>query len=235
MNEPLLQVSQLRKTFSQSSKALEVLCGLDLTLAPGERIAIIGKSGAGKSTLLHILGTLESPTDGKILYQGKDLRGYSEKELARFRNEQIGFVFQFHYLMLEFTALENVMVPALLGGVGKSEAKNRATELLERVGLKERSRHRPPALSGGEQQRVAIARALMRNPTLLLTDEMTGNLDPITGAQVFSLVESMHREFKMAMISVTHDESLASAFPKVFSLQNGQLMRIHPQRVPPPS
>ncbi len=202
---------------------LEVLKNVDLDIFPEDRIAIVGKSGTGKSTLLHLLGTLEGPSAGKVLFLGQDIFGFDEPRLASFRNKELGFIFQFHYLMVEFTAVENVMMPALVGGMKKSEAREKAEALLGKVGLGERLTHRPNQLSGGEQQRVAIARALMMNPKLLLTDEMTGNLDPVTGAQVFELVMGLQAEFKMALISVTHDEPMAASYGRILRLKDGQL------------
>ena len=195
-----------------------------LEIQEGESIAVIGKSGAGKSTLLHVLGTLEEPTSGSVQFLGQDIFSFDEESLSGFRNRKVGFVFQFHYLMLEFSALENTMMPALLGGVSKKEAKARAEALLAKVGLSDRLEHKPGQLSGGEQQRVAIARALMMSPKLLLTDEMTGNLDPVTGQQVFELVQSIDSEFKMAMVSVTHDENLAASYSKIYRLTDGVLV-----------
>lgn len=224
MNSPLLQARHVRKAFDSRTRPLEVLKDIELTIEPRDRIAILGKSGAGKSTLLHILGALEAPSGGSVHFQGRDIFQLGERELAVFRNRCIGFVFQFHYLMLEFNALENVMMPALLGGTPKGEAKSRAQDLLKAVGLKDRWSQKPSALSGGEQQRVAIARALMQRPAIFLTDEMTGNLDPATGNQVLSLVESIHGEFGMAMVSVTHDETLAGTYPKIFRLTDGSLV-----------
>jgi len=221
---PLLVAKNVSKHHSKSGRHdIEVLRGVELVVEPGDQIAVLGKSGAGKSTLLHILGTLEEPSEGTVHFEGRDLFTLSESELSTFRNRELGFVFQFHYLMLEFNALENVMLPGLLGGLGKREARKRAEELLARVGLSERLEHKPSQLSGGEQQRVAIARALVMRPKLLLTDEMTGNLDPVTGTHIFELVQSMYREYKMAVISVTHDEALASAYPRVLRLDDGVL------------
>ncbi len=190
----------------------------------GDRIAIVGKSGAGKSTLLHVLGTLEEPTSGTVHFQGQNIFAFGEEKLSQFRNRQLGFVFQFHYLMLEFTALENAMMPAMLGGISRKKAKERAEYLLNKVGLADRLDHKPSQLSGGEQQRVAIARALMMNPKLLLTDEMTGNLDPVTGQQVFDLVQSIHTELGMALVSVTHDENLAAVYSRIYRLKGGILV-----------
>lgn len=221
---PLLVAKNLRKYFTKrGALPIEVLQGLDFEINAGDRVAIIGKSGAGKSTLLHVLGTLEKPTEGTVHFLGQDIFAFGEESLSRFRNQQLGFVFQFHYLMLEFNALENVMMPALIAGESRRQAKERATLLLSRVGLSKRLDHKPNQMSGGEQQRVAIARALVMNPKLLLTDEMTGNLDPATGNQVFELVQSIHAEYKMALVSVTHDETMAGTYEKVYRLSHGKL------------
>lgn len=221
---PLLQARGVRKTFSKRGAVpIEVLQGVDFDLNPGDRVAILGKSGAGKSTLLHVLGTLEKPSDGTVHFLGQDIFSFSEENLSKFRNHQVGFVFQMHYLMLEFSALENVMMPALISGESKKKARERATGLLSRVGLSQRLDHKPNQMSGGEQQRVSIARGLMMNPKVLLTDEMTGNLDPATGAQVFELVHKLHAEFKMALVSVTHDEALAKSYERIYRLSHGVL------------
>jgi len=221
---PLLVAQGLHKSFAKrGSVPIEVLHGIDFTLKPGERVAIVGKSGAGKSTLLHVLGTLEKPSEGSVRFLGQDVFAYNEENLSKFRNQQLGFVFQFHYLMLEFTALENVMMPALIAAQPKREARERANQLLSKVGLSSRTDHKPSQMSGGEQQRVAIARALMMSPKLLLTDEMTGNLDPVTGAQVFELVQSIIEEMKMAVVSVTHDETMAKTYDRVYRLTQGGL------------
>ncbi len=219
-----LQAEGIGKVFRREDRTtLGVLRDLSIHVKPAERVAIIGKSGSGKSTLLHILGTLEQPSSGKILFGGEDVSRFSENRLAFFRNQQIGFVFQFHYLMLEFTALENVMIPALIGGASREKANEMARGWLKRVGLSDRSTHKPAQLSGGEQQRVAIARALMMRPKVLLTDEMTGNLDPVTGTAIFELMLEMQNEHGMAMISVTHDEKLASRYHRVLRLTEGRL------------
>lgn len=223
-SKPLLVAQGLSKTFlRRQGNPLTVLDDVSLEIQPGDSIAIVGKSGAGKSTLLHILGTLEQPSAGSVRFLGQDIFGFSEVGLSKFRNRQLGFVFQFHYLMTEFTALENVMMPSLIHGENRQTAKSRALLLLGKVGLADRASHRPNQLSGGEQQRVAVARALMMNPRLLLTDEMTGNLDPLTGQQVFDLVHSMHSEFGMALVSVTHDELLARSYRHVLRLVDGKL------------
>lgn len=220
----LIETQNLHKLFTRPSQdPLWILAGVDFSMEKGERVAILGKSGAGKSTFLHLLGTLEEPTEGKVLFRGRDLFSLNEGELSFFRNQKVGFVFQFHYLMLEFTAIENVMMPGLIGGLGKKESRKRAEELLTEVGLRDRYHHKPGELSGGEQQRVAIARALLMRPELLLTDEMTGNLDTATGKQVMELIERLHEKYPMGMISVTHDENLAQTYPRRVRLIDGKL------------
>lgn len=227
MSESLLTARGVSKIYRRKGEPpISVLKRVDLDIGYNDRIAILGKSGAGKSTLLHVLGTLESPSHGSVIFRGRDIFALNEKELARFRNHQIGFVFQFHYLMLEFSALENVMMPALLAGASSAKAKVMADNLLVRVGLKDRLTHKPSQLSGGEQQRVAIARALMMKPKLLLTDEMTGNLDSATGAQIFELISSLQAEHGIALVSVTHDEVLAQSFPRVLRLEEGELFSV---------
>lgn len=224
----LLSARKVTKTYKRlDGKVIEVLKDVTLDIDSGDRIAIVGKSGAGKSTMLHVLGTLEEPTSGNVLFEGVDVFNFKEDQVSLFRNQKVGFVFQFHYLMLEFTALENVMMPALISGLSRKEASDRAKSLLDRVGLSERLDHKPSQLSGGEQQRIAIARSLMMKPKLLLTDEMTGNLDPITGKQVFELLESLHKEYGVALVSVTHDANLAAKFPRVYSLTDGILQRVN--------
>lgn len=221
----LIQARNLQKVFKrQSMEDLVILSGVDFSLESGERVAVLGKSGAGKSTFLHVLGTLEEPSGGEVFYRGKNLFALKENDLAFFRNQKVGFVFQFHYLMLEFTALENAMMPGLIGGLGKKESRRRAEELLDEVGLSHRLEHKPGQLSGGEQQRVAIARALLMRPELLLTDEMTGNLDAETGHQVMELIGKLHRKYPMGIVSVTHDENLASLYPTRYRLVQGKLL-----------
>jgi lipoprotein-releasing system ATP-binding protein len=227
MSESLLTAKDVSKIYRRKGEPpISVLKRVDLDIGYNDRIAILGKSGAGKSTLLHVLGTLESPSHGSVTFRGRDVFSLNEKDLARFRNHQIGFVFQFHYLMIEFSALENVMMPALLAGASSAKAKGMAESLLIRVGLKDRLTHKPGQLSGGEQQRVAIARALMMKPKLLLTDEMTGNLDSATGAQIFELINSLQEEHGIALVSVTHDEVLAQSFPRVLRLEEGELISV---------
>lgn len=218
----LIQVQQLFKSFGNGAKKVEVLRGIDLTFFQGEKAAIVGASGVGKTTLLHILGTLDRPTSGKVLYEGRDVFTLNEKDLALFRNRQIGFVFQFHHLLPEFNALENTMMPCLIQGIPKKEASVRAEAILTLVGLKDRLTHKPGELSGGEQQRVAVARALVLEPKILLADEPTGNLDSKTGESVFTLLQELNRIRKVTLILVTHNPSLAAQMPRQIHLVDGK-------------
>ncbi len=226
MNEYLLSVQGLKKTFVSGTRKVEVLKGVDLTVHRGESVCILGVSGTGKSTLLHLLGTLDLPTEGRVLYEGRDVFTFSEDELAAFRNRTIGFVFQFHYLLPEFSALENVVMPALIARSSLTEARRRAEELLERVGIgPQRFNHKPGELSGGEQQRVAIARALMMSPPLLLADEPTGNLDPETARTVHNLILSLNREVGLTLIVVSHNRELAGFMETTYTLKTGHLIK----------
>jgi lipoprotein-releasing system ATP-binding protein len=216
-----LTVHNLRKVFVHGGRLLEVLRGIELEVHPGEMVAVVGASGAGKSTLLHLLGTLDAPTQGTILFDDRDLTTMSPARLADFRNQEIGFVFQFHHLLPEFTALENVMMPALIQRIPRAKAEASAREILLRVGLGERLTHRPGELSGGEQQRVALARALVLHPRLLLADEPTGNLDTGTGAAMHALFCELNAEFGMTMIVVTHNPDLAVRMPRQVRMVDG--------------
>jgi lipoprotein-releasing system ATP-binding protein len=220
----LIQVQQLYKSFGNGAKQVDVLKGIDLTFNQGERAAIVGVSGVGKTTLLHILGTLDRPTTGKVLYRGKDIFTLNERELALFRNREIGFVFQFHHLLPEFNALENTMMPCLIQGISKKEAAFRAETILSLVGLKERLSHKPGELSGGEQQRVAVARALVLEPKVLLADEPTGNLDTKTGESVFHLLQELNQIKGVTLIVVTHNLKLASQLPRQINLVDGKAL-----------
>ena len=223
MAEILLQAEGLKKTFRKGKGDVPVVRGVDFALEAGETVAITGASGVGKSTLLHMLGTLEEPTSGKVFFgsERKDLFRLSEKELARFRNRHLGFVFQFHYLLPEFTALENVVMPAMLAGFPRAPSDKQARDLLDFVGLKHRLHHRPAELSGGEQQRVAIARALILRPKLLLADELTGNLDSGNGAQVLDLLQRLNRATGVSILLVTHDQGLAKKMHRVLEMRDG--------------
>jgi lipoprotein-releasing system ATP-binding protein len=218
----LIQVQQLFKSFGNGAKKVEVLRGIDLTFFQGERAAIVGASGVGKTTLLHILGTLDRPSAGKVLYGERDIFTLNEKDLAFFRNREIGFVFQFHHLLPEFNALENTMMPCLIQGISKKEAALRAEAILTLVGLKERLSHKPGELSGGEQQRVAVARALVLEPKILLADEPTGNLDTKTGESVFALLQELNRIKDVTLIIVTHNPNLAAQMPRQILLADGK-------------
>jgi lipoprotein-releasing system ATP-binding protein len=220
----LIQVQQLYKSFGNGAKQVDVLKGIDLTFNQGERAAIVGVSGVGKTTLLYILGTLDRPTTGKVLYRGKDIFTLNERELALFRNREIGFVFQFHHLLPEFNALENTMMPCLIQGISKKEAAFRAETILSLVGLKERLSHKPGELSGGEQQRVAVARALVLEPKVLLADEPTGNLDTKTGESVFHLLQELNQIKGVTLIVVTHNLKLASQLPRQINLADGKAL-----------
>ncbi|MGH7823919.1 MAG: ABC transporter ATP-binding protein [Candidatus Binatia bacterium] len=219
----LLTVRDLHKSFVEGNKEISILRGLDLDLEDGERLAIVGESGVGKSTLLHLLGTLDRPTQGQILFRSKELPIDDEAALSRFRNSEIGFVFQFHYLLPDFTALENVMLPALIQGMEAERARSQAAMLLETVGLKDRVEHRPGKLSGGEQQRVAVARAVILQPKLILADEPTGSLDVRIAEEVQELLFRLNEEKGIAVIVATHNREFAEKMGKQAELREGQL------------
>ncbi|MGO8991020.1 MAG: ABC transporter ATP-binding protein [bacterium] len=220
----LIQVQRLFKSYGNKSKRVEVLKGVDLTFSQGDKAAIVGASGVGKTTFLHVLGTLDRPTSGKVLYEGKDVYTLNEKGLAHFRNREIGFVFQFHHLLPEFSALENTMMPCLIQGIPKKESVSRAEAILTLVGLKERLSHKPGELSGGEQQRVAVARALVLEPKVLLADEPTGNLDGKTGESVFDLLRELNRIKGVTLIVVTHNLRLAEKLSRQIQLVDGRAL-----------
>ncbi|HIG02742.1 MAG TPA: ABC transporter ATP-binding protein [Myxococcales bacterium] len=220
---PLIEIQGLCKRFGQGAGAIEVLRGIDLSLEAGDRVAIVGQSGVGKSTLLHVLGTLDRPTSGKILFRGEDVFARSSGELARLRNRFLGFVFQFHHLLPEFSAVENVMMPGLLQERGREEMRECAATILGEVGLSHRLEHPVGKLSGGERQRVAVARALVLEPPVLLADEPTGNLDPATGADVASLLLEINRTRGTALIVVTHSARMAEDLGRTLVLVDGQL------------
>lgn len=219
-----IRVQDVWKSFPRDGERVEVLKGVSLRIAPAELVAVVGPSGVGKSTLLHLLGALERPTSGEILYAETALSTLNDAVLAEFRNRQVGFVFQFHHLLPEFTALENVMLPLLIRRVPMGETRARAQSLLAQVGLAERLHHRPGELSGGEQQRVALARALVGEPTVLLADEPTGNLDSKTGEEVFELLRQINRERRLTSLIVTHNEVLAGRTDRVLRMLDGRMV-----------
>jgi lipoprotein-releasing system ATP-binding protein len=222
----LLAVRDLHKSFVEGGNEIHVLRGVNLNLGEGERLAVVGESGVGKSTLLHILGTLDHFTSGEILFDGKQVPVKDEAALCRFRNRQIGFVFQFHYLLPDFSALENVMFPALVQGMEAIEARRQAEELLTLVGLKDRLSHRPGKLSGGEQQRVAVARAVILKPKLVLADEPTGSLDPRIGEGVQNLLFRLNEEHGIALIVATHNRQFAESIGRRAELREGLLFGV---------
>lgn len=226
--KPILVGQGLRRNFEEGKLAVSVLQGVDIEIYPGERVAVIGSSGSGKSTLLHLLGGLDLPSDGKVLICGQDISSLSDTARGRLRNRCLGFVYQFHHLLPEFTALENVSMPQILGGVSVSEASEAAGKLLERVGLGRRLDHKPSEMSGGERQRTAIARALANHPKLVLADEPTGNLDQKTAEQIYQLMLELSEESETAFVVVTHDNDLAKRMDRVYRIEDGLLQVVDP-------
>jgi len=222
-SDVLITARDLAKSFRNGGVRIDVLQGINADLRIGETVAIVGPSGIGKSTLLHILGTLDRPDRGTLLFKGQNVFRYDDAKLAAFRNKAVGFVFQFHHLLPEFSALENTMMPALINGFGKAKADQTAEEILVRVGLQDRLHHRVGKLSGGEQQRVALARALVLKPAILLADEPTGNLDKKNSDQVHELVLELNQEFSMTLVVVTHNMELASYMSRCVTIIEGQL------------
>lgn len=220
----MIAVRELSKSFITDRGRIEVLKDVDLDIRAGERIAVVGASGAGKTTLMHLLGGLDRPTSGSVHFAEKNIFHYSAQELDAFRNRSIGFVFQFHQLLPEFSALENVMMPALIGRSPAKEAASRATEILTAVGLGHRLDHKPGQLSGGEQQRVAIARSLIMSPQLLLADEPTGNLDSATSDEILALLDRLHAERDLTIIVVTHSEKVAGHMDRIIRMTDGRLV-----------
>lgn len=218
------QAKNISKTYNDGVKEIEVLKTIDLSVSPGQMTAIIGASGSGKTTLLQILGTLAEPSSGELLYKNKNLLAKSSQELAHFRNQELGFIFQFHHLLPEFSAIENVMMPALIAGKNKKDVHDSAAELLQLVELDHRINHRINELSGGEQQRTALARALVMKPALLLADEPTGNLDSRSGGIVFRLLHRLCRELSLAVLMVTHNMELARKMDTIVTLKDGYLL-----------
>ena len=223
MTHPILEARDVHKSFRQGPVTLEVLRGVAMSVAVGERVAIVGASGSGKTTLLQILGGLDKPTTGHVLVDGQDIHEQSEQERGALRNRALGFVYQFHHLLPEFSALENVAMPLLIRRMKTGEARDRARRLLERVGLGQRLQHRPDQLSGGERQRAAVARALVTEPKIVLADEPTGNLDGTNAESVFALMLELNRELGTSLIVVTHDMRLASRMERIYAIERGVL------------
>jgi len=222
---PVIDCRQVTRTYNEGPGKLTIFSDISLEVAQGETVAIVGSSGAGKTTLLNLLGGLDKPSSGQIAICGEDIHRLSEARRARFRNAHLGFVYQFHHLLPEFTALENVMMPCALGGMAVSKSRDKASSLLERVGLAERLDHKPGELSGGERQRVAIARALVNEPDCVLMDEPTGNLDEHTGEGVQALIESLRDQLGIAFVMVTHDMKMARSLGRVMRLEQGRLIQ----------
>ncbi len=225
----LVRVESLTREFYLDGETIRVLQDIDLEVAAGERLAICGESGAGKSTLLQIMGTLDKPSGGRVLHEGRDVFSWSPEQLAAWRNARIGFVFQFHHLLPEFTAQENVMIPAMIRGEGRKAAAERARQMLARMDLEHRLGHKPGELSGGEQQRVALARALVLNPPLLLADEPTGNLDLKNSIEVENILLEFNREYNLALVIVTHSQRLAQRMDKIIYLEDGSVREVSTQ------
>jgi lipoprotein-releasing system ATP-binding protein len=220
----LIEATQLHKSFGTQAGKLDILKDINLSIAEGEMLGIIGASGAGKSTLLHILGALDKPSTGKVLFSGKDVFSLDDRLLAEFRNSSIGFVFQFHHLLPEFNSLENVMLPGLISNRPFEETEKRAKQLLDELGLSKRIKHRPGELSGGEQQRVAVARALLQNPKIVLADEPTGNLDTATGNALFDLFLERNSKNKTTFVIVTHNKTLSDRCHRVLEMADGRFV-----------
>ena len=223
MNTALLSCQNITKFYQEGTQQTEVLKQVSFSMQPSELVAIVGSSGSGKSTLLHTLGGLDQPSSGEVFIKGQSLQQMTPNALAKLRNQYLGFVYQFHHLMADFTALENVMMPMLIGQQNKTEAQDRAEQILSAVGLQHRISHRPSALSGGERQRVAIARALVNNPALVLADEPTGNLDHKTTESIFELIQQLNQEKQIAFLLVTHDLNLAEKLNHRLIMQDGVL------------
>ena len=226
MSDLIIDCKQLTKTYDDGASQVDVLKNLDLTVYKGERLAIIGQSGSGKSTLLHLLGALDYPTEGKVIVNGTDIHQLSAKKQGDFRNKHLGFVYQFHHLLPEFTALENVAMPLLIRGVKPSIAAEKAMELISKVSLANRHSHKPGELSGGERQRISLARALVTEPTCVLADEPTGNLDQQTAEETYGLMLELNQSMATSFVIVTHDRKLATRMDRTLRLINGNLVAV---------
>jgi lipoprotein-releasing system ATP-binding protein len=226
MSSPLFKCQNICKQYSDASNTLQILNKVNLSIQAGEKVAILGASGSGKSTLLHILGTLDSPDSGDVYYKDESLFTKSKKQQALFRNSELGFVYQFHHLLPEFSAAENVAMPLFIKGDNRNKALGKAAKLLARVGLQDRESHRPHQLSGGERQRVAIARALINQPAMIFADEPTGNLDDKNTASIYDLISDINQEFKTSFLLVTHDVQLAKKMDRIVYLERGQLREL---------
>jgi lipoprotein-releasing system ATP-binding protein len=226
MSKPFLLAKGLTKSYVMGGRSLEVLRGVDLEVGRGDFLALRGASGAGKSTLLHLIGGLDLPNSGEILFEGRDIAKFSEADLTHFRNRRVGFIFQAYHLLPELTALENVCLPARIGRISANEAENRAAELLQLVGLRDRIDHKPYELSGGEQQRVAIARSMVVRPEMILADEPTGNLDSRTGMEIIELLKNLCVQTNAALMIATHDAKVAGAAQKVIELADGHIAAV---------
>ena len=226
MSDPILRVSGLKKTFSKNGVEINVIKGIDIDIYEGDFITIMGPSGAGKSTFLHILGTLDKPSEGDIFFRDRNVKGFTEDEESKFRNEKVGFVFQFYHLLQDFNVIENITMPLLIKRLNPAEALSKAENFLEIMGLKHRRDHKPGELSGGEQQRVAIARALVNEPEIILADEPTGNLDRKTGKEVLDYLLSVNERLSSTLILVTHDPEIGSIGERKLKMVDGELFTI---------
>jgi lipoprotein-releasing system ATP-binding protein len=226
MSDPILSVSGLKKTFSKNGVEINVIKGIDIDIYEGDFITIMGPSGAGKSTFLHILGTLDNPSEGDIFFRDRNVKGFTEDEESKFRNEKVGFVFQFYHLLQDFNVIENIMMPLLIKRLNQTDALAKAENFLEIMGLKHRRDHKPGELSGGEQQRVAIARALVNEPELILADEPTGNLDRKTGKEVLDYLLSINERLSSTLILVTHDPEIGSIGERKMKMVDGELFAV---------